>query len=441
MTSAAPSSSTPDDLGLPWTARRRFLGNAACCGLGIALGLFDSPSSAAPAAEPWPADVQALWQRSWQGVDATAMADVHVHLLGHTAAGPDQDDGAWIHPRTLNPLALGDWVRRLAIEHASGVSGRRAELSAVYLDRLAALWSAFPAGAQPMLLAFDAAVDGQGAVDAGRTMFRTGNGYAQRAATQRGWGWIASIHPGRPDAVDLLQAAAAQGARAVKWLPSAMGIDPSERRHGRFHAEMARLGLPLLSHAGEEKAVTGANAHEAVNPLLLRHPAGEGVRVIVAHCATLGQAQDLDHPGRGRVPAFELFARLMDDASLGSRFHGDISAITQVNRSTADVQALLQRTDWHGRLLYGSDYPLPGLAWLTSVPRLADAGLLAADDVMPLKRLQSLNPLAFDFVLKRCLQWQGRGFAPGVFESKRLLAVQPAAARTTVTVQGLSATT
>jgi len=439
MTSAA-LSSAGQDAGVPWTARRRFLGNAACCGVGVALGLFESPSAATPPAEPWPADVQALWQFAWQGIDAAAVADMHVHLLGHTAAGPDDDEGAWIHPRTLNPLAFGDWVRRVAIEHASGVSGRRAVLSAAYLDRLATLWAAFPAGAQPMLLAFDAAVDEQGRVDEGRTMFRTGNGYARGAALQRGWGWIASIHPDRPDAIDRLQAAAAQGAQAVKWLPSAMGIEPSARRYRGFYAEMARLGLPLLSHAGEEKAVTGANAHEAVNPLWLRHPAGEGVRVIVAHCATLGQAQDLDHPQRGRVPAFELFTRLMDDASLGSRFHGDISAITQVNRSTADAKALLQRTDWHARLLYGSDYPLPGLAWLTSVPRLAGAGLLAAADVAVLKRLQSLNPLAFDFVLKRRLQWQGQGFAPGVFESRRLLAPQPAA-RTTVTVQGLSATT
>lgn len=246
------------------------------------------------------------------------------------------------------------------------------------------------------------------------------------AAHARGWGWIASVHPHRADATERLKAAREHGACAVKWLPSAMSIDPSAVRHRRFYRTMAELDLPLLTHAGEEKAVTGANEHDWVNPLLLREPLGEGVRVIVAHCATLGVARDLDHPLRGTAPAFELFARLMDDASLGARVRGDLSAITQVNRRVDDLRTLLARTDWHDRLLYGSDYPLPALRWLTSVPRLADAGLLERADVPALQRLQGLNPLAFDFALKRRLQWQGRRFASLAFEPMRSLSTLPA---------------
>lgn len=404
--------------------RRAVLASGACCGIAAALGVFQLPQAVAAVTAPahWPADVQALWQRAWQGVDPAQVADVHVHLLGHTAQHPDDDQGAWIHPRTLSPLALGDWARRKAIEHAAGVVGRRAELSEAYLQRLSSLWADFPEGARPLLLAFDAAVDAAGAVDAQRTMFCTGNGYARAAAARHRWGWIASVHPGRPDAVERLQAARAAGARAVKWLPSAMGIDPSAPGHRAFYRALAALQLPLLTHAGEEKAVTGANAHDCVNPLLLRPALEQGVRVIVAHCATLGHAEDLDHPRRPRVPAFRLFARLMDDPALGALVHGDVSAVTQVNRDPDDVRELLQRTDWHARLLYGSDYPLPALAWLTSVRRLADAGLLAFEDMAPLKALQSLNPLAFDFVLKRSMRWQGQGWPAGVFETSARLA-------------------
>jgi uncharacterized protein len=409
------------DLSPAWQQRRRFLAGGLCCGVASALGVFSLPQAFAFAPAHWPAQVQALWQQAWAGVRPDLVRDVHVHLLGHTSADAHDDAGAWIHPRTLSPLALGDWVRRTAIEHASGVAGHRAELSATYLRRLAALWSDFPAGARPLLLAFDAAVQADGSVDLERTMFRTGNAYAGRAAGERGWGWIASVHPDRADAIDRLQAARAQGARAVKWLPSAMGIDPSLPRYRRFYAELVGLDLPLLTHAGEEKAVTGANAHDAVNPLLLRHPLGEGVRVIVAHCASLGQAQDLDRQGRPLVPAFDLFARLMDDPSLGARVHGDISAVTQVNRPADVLRSLLQRHDWHGRLLFGSDYPLPALSWLTSATRLARAGLLAMDEVPALERLQALNPLAFDFALKRRLQWQGQGFSTNVFETARHL--------------------
>jgi mannonate dehydratase len=406
-------------------SRRRFIAGGACCGLTAALAQFRRGDPAVLPLPPWPQDVQALWQRVWTGLDPAEVADLHVHLLGDGAPGPDDDRGAWIHPRTLQPWVFGDWVRRLAIEGASGVSGRP-DLSAAYLERLAQCWAAFPAGARPLLLAFDAAFDDAGRLDADHTMFRTGNAYAAQAAATRGWGWIASVHPARADAIERLQAAHAAGALAVKWLPSAMNIDPASPRHRRYYAELARLGLPLLTHAGEEMAVTGAGAHELVNPLLLRRPLGEGVRVIVAHGATLGEALDLDHPRRPRVPAFALFSRLMDERAHAGLVHGDISAVTQINRSTADLRRLLEREDWHARLLHGSDYPLPGLGWLTSVRRLATAGLLDAADVAPLQALQGLNPLAFDFALKRCLRWQGRRFADGVFAFRsRLRAPAP----------------
>ena len=64
--------------------------------------------------------------------------------------------------------------------------------------------------------------------------------------------------------------AAGHGARAVKWLPPAMGIDPASARCDRFYAAAARLGLALLTHAGEEKAVHGAAEHGFGNPLKLR---------------------------------------------------------------------------------------------------------------------------------------------------------------------------
>lgn len=144
--------------------------------------------------------------------------------------------------------------------------------------------------------------------------------------------------------------------------------------------------------------------------------------MIVGHCATLGQAQDLDHPQRAAVPAFRLFARLMDDPVFGPQVHGDVSAVTQINRHPDSLRELLQRRDWHARLLYGSDYPLPALPWLTSVSRLADAGLIDPLDAAPLKALQQLNPLAFDFALKRSLQWQGARWPARVFETRRLLA-------------------
>jgi hypothetical protein len=40
---------------------------------------------------------------------------------------------------------------------------------------------------------------------------------------------------------------------------------------------------------------------------------GLGVKVIIAHCAGLGDNQDLEDPQRKRVANFDLFLRLMDE--------------------------------------------------------------------------------------------------------------------------------
>ena len=109
--------------------------------------------------------------------------------------------------------------------------------------------------------------------------------------------WIASVHPYRENAVEALEQANKAGARAVKWLPPAMGMDPGAARCDAFYTALVRLGLPLLVHAGDEKAVHGSGRQDYGNPLLLRRPLEHGVKVIVAHCASLGQGQ---RPGQGR---------------------------------------------------------------------------------------------------------------------------------------------
>jgi uncharacterized protein len=411
----------------PALNRRRFLRSTTgplCCGVAAGLGIFQAPEVVAQPVAPadWPAAVRRLWQETWRGVDPAQVIDMHAHLLGHTAAEPTEA-GAWIHPRTTSPLAFGDWVRRISIERASGVAGHRARLSERYVERLAELWAPFPAGAAPSLLAFDAVVLPDGRTDLDRTMFCTGNGYAARIAAERGWGWTASIHPHRPDAIARLEAAQAAGARVVKWLPSAMAINPADPAHRPYYRAMERLGLFLLSHAGEEVAVTGAGEYDWINPLLLRAPLEAGVRVIVAHCASLGEAVDLDAPGQPKARAFDLFVRLMEDAAFGHRVYGDLSAVTQINRRPMVLQRLLERRDWHSRLLWGSDYPLPAIGWLTDAHRLADAGLLDEADVEPLERLQTLNPMAFDFALKRRLRRDKSTFSADVFEARRVLAM------------------
>ena len=211
------------------------------------------------------------------------------------------------------------------------------------------------------------------------------------------------------------------GARAVKWLPPAMGMDPASPLCDRFYAAMARHDLPLLSHGGRERAVHGAGRQDLGNPLRLRRALEHGVRVIVAHCASMGEGADLDRGADApQVENFALFARMMDEPAYRGRLFGDISAITQIDRAGPYLRTLLQREDWHARLLNGSDYPLPGVIPLFSLRGLAADGFIDEDEAALLSAIRRHNPLVFDWVLKRRLKADGRRFAPAVFETRRV---------------------
>ena len=193
----------------------------------------------------------------------------------------------------------------------------------------------------------------------------------------------------------------------VKWLPNAMGIDPSSPACDPFYAKMKELGLVLLSHGGEEKAVEADEDQRLGNPLLLRRALEHGVKTIVAHCAGLGTSEDLDDPARRQVSNFRLFLRLMDDRRYDGLVFGDISAMTQYNRVGEPLSTILGRDDLPARLDNGSDSPLPAVNALIRPRPLAGAGYLDEDDREPLREIDGFNPLLFDFVLKRRLRLPG----------------------------------
>jgi mannonate dehydratase len=201
-----------------------------------------------------------------------------------------------------------------------------------------------------------------------------------------------------------------------------MGIDLAHPRSREFYGALRRLDVPLLVHVGEEQAVEGAGRHDLGNPLWLRVPLAAGVRVVAAHCASLGESPDLDaNPDPAAAPRarnIDLFARLMAEPRHAGRLHGDLSAVTQANRA-AVVPEIIEAKAWHGRLLNGSDYPLPGIMPIFSVRGFVRAGMLDEAAVPVLAELRHVNPLAFDFVLKRSLSWRGARLPASAFETRR----------------------
>ena len=196
-------------------------------------------------------------------------------------------------------------------------------------------------------------------------------------------------------------------------------MDPSSPLCDPFYQAAAELNIALLVHAGAELAVHGGNTEDFGNPLRLRRPLEHGVRVLVAHCASLGQSRDLDIGPEGPlVPAFELFSRMMDEPRYEGLLYGEISAITQINRFGNALETLLLRDDWHPRLLNGSDYPLPGILPLFSLQQLQRHGFIHKDHAKVLSELRNYNPLLFDFVLKRTLSIGNQSFGVSAFLSR-----------------------
>lgn len=362
-----------------------------------------------------PADLRdhPLVLSAWRGLDPAKVWDTHCHVFGDGDSG----SGLWFNPRMEQIWQPRSYVQREFYVNASCVDETPGKLDKSFVERLLAQCRDMASGFHMLLFAFDWARDDAGAPMQERSTFHVPDDYVARLAKSHPshFAWAASIHPYDPRALDRLDAAVGSGARAVKWLPSAQNIDPADARCDRFYARLAALQLPLITHAGDERAVDGFGEHLG-NPLRLRRPLDAGVKVVMAHCASLGSGLDTDRGGKETLPNFDLFARLMDESSYRTNLVGDIAAITQGNRMSV-VATLLGRGDWHERLLNGSDYPLPGVVPLIYLKSLFDQKLLDPAALELLRRIRNINVLLFDFVLKRSLALNGRGFPASVFET------------------------
>jgi mannonate dehydratase len=392
--------------------------------VGATVGLrYGLPRMVRPGrSRPLGAEARALVERCFEGLDPTRMWDTHVHIVGLGAG----DTGCWIDPQMQSQLHP---VKRFQFEmYTSSLGMSDPETAdADYVARLLELHrGSVPAG-KLVIMALDQYVDEQGVERPELSPLFTPNDYVLRLAAEHPeFVPCVSIHPYRLDAVERLDAAAEAGARAVKWLPNATGLDPASPRCDAFYRRLAELRLPLITHGGRELAVDARDAQELGNPLRLRRPLDAGVRVVVAHCASFGSSDDTDLPesARRRLRLFDLFMRLFTDPQYESNLFGDISALTVVNRDRRVLRELLSATELHARLVNGSDYPIPALTFIYSTEKLRLTGLLGGEERRLCREIAEFNPLLFDFVLKRVLRHESDGqvyrFSDSVFQTDRL---------------------
>jgi predicted TIM-barrel fold metal-dependent hydrolase len=351
---------------------------------------------------------------AFEDIDITQVWDGHVHLVGLG----DTQSGIWVNPK-LQSIQYPTQYAQFHFYLNASCATPNMPLDQGFVHRLKNLqWQE---GLKFMLLAFDHSYDENGSRLLEKTAFYTPNDYAASIAREfpTTFEWIASIHPYRQDCVEVLKKVVEQGARGIKWLPPSMGMNPASPLCDRFYEAMAQLKIPLLCHCGDESAVAGTNTQEYGNPLALRRALEWGVTVIVAHCASLGENTDIDKGKNAKkIRNFDLFARLMNEQKFEGLLFGDISAMPQINRAGNDLDRLIVQDNWHKRLLYGSDYPLPAILPLFSLRFLVNRNYITQEQANVLSQVRLHNPLLFAFVLTRHLRYQGKRFSPSVFHTR-----------------------
>jgi predicted TIM-barrel fold metal-dependent hydrolase len=156
-----------------------------------------------------------------------------------------------------------------------------------------------------------------------------------------------------------------------------------------FWERLAAHGLPLIAHTGAENVVDEVRA-DLADPRNLRAALDAGVTVIAAHCGIASGLVSRDY--------FPVFRALLRDYP---RLYGDTAAFNLTGRCHR-LRASL-RPGVVGRLVHGSDLPVPVLAH----PGLL-AGLFGVRTWWRLRRVR--NPLERDYQLKRAM-----GFPEAVF--------------------------
>lgn len=168
-----------------------------------------------------------------------------------------------------------------------------------------------------------------------------------------------SINPFRPNALDLIDEAVANGCRGAKFLQNYWFIDLRRQWLIPYFEKLKEKGIPLIIHTGGEYSVSSDKEYETVEMLEL--PLKIGVTVIAAHMA-LGHFSHKLLPWRNfsQNPCYfdRNYFKLLEMLSIWENLYADLSAILSPLRSKVLRHLSMQKVIHH-KLLFGTDYPVP----------------------------------------------------------------------------------
>lgn len=361
---------------------------------------------------------QQLINKAFHGIPEDKLHDFHVHVVGMGTA----NTGTWLNPK------LQSWrhpFHKLKTQiYLSGANVSDTQLAdQQYLKQLLSLIRTFGHKSKLHILAFDYYYNDDGSINYQKSEFYTPNSYIMSLSEQYPALFIPtiSVHPYRKDWQQALSKWHSKGARFIKWLPNAQGIDAANSKLDDYYRFIKENDMILLAHVGEEKAVEAEDDQKLGNPLRFRRPLNMGVKIIMAHSASLGSNEDFDNPGNTEN-SFNLFWRMLNNKQYEGLLFGEISAITQANRIPGPITQILAHPELQHRFVNGSDYPLPAINAVINTRKLTKSGLITTKEQDLLKEIYHYNPLLFDFVLKRTLKHPvtKKGLSANIFSCNTL---------------------
>jgi hypothetical protein len=301
--------------------------------------------------------------------------DVHAHLAGVGSGG----SGCW-----LSPAFARRWTFRL-LRWMHGVSDERmrdtadAEWAALLAQRVRG--SGLDAA---VALGFDGVYDAAGRLDQARSQMIVPASWVLEVCRRHPELLPGpAVNPHRRDALERLDECIEGGAVLIKWLPAAMGIDPSSPAVLPFYRRMESAGLALLVHSGGSER-TFAEVDPTLKDLaLLELPLRQGVPVVVAHSAV----PVLLSGDENQVPLLRRMLREHPHLWVDNSGMANLSRFPHLPRLARDAEIV-------ARTLYGSDYPVPTNAFWY-LRRLGPARVAALE--------RERNPLRRDVETKRAL--------------------------------------
>ena len=354
-------------------------------------------------------EAKELLKQAYLDIPGDTAYDYHTHLVGNSP-----NNGTYVNPDWLSAIHLKSYIMYKVYKSASGVTDVD-KLDEQYVQRLVDLIKTNPYPVKYGLMAFDYYYNDDGSINKELSTFHVPNEYMMKVVSEYPQYFfpIISIHPYRKDAVDELKKYAEQGVKYIKWLPNSMNINASSKKHleqlKAYYAVMKEYDMALITHTGYEKATDGHDTQKFGDPRYLSLPLEMGVKVVMAHVASLGNCeQDVEHCHEEK-PYFDVAMGMLKDPKYKGQLFADISATILINREDNVVDDIIDAEEIHDRLINGSDYPVPAINVLVKTSSFVKGGNITEKEGELLNEIFDYNPLIYDFVLKRTLRHSKTG--------------------------------